>query len=261
VVINEWIGAKLLRYMELPSPAAVLVGLTPTFLYRMRNGSPHTAEAFLRVESGDHFGSRFPGDPETTAVYDYLPDAVLQRTVNIADFGGVLAFDKWCGNTDARQCIFVRGNVRECLPYHRRLKGKALLAQFVDQGHIFAGPEWDFVDCPRMGAYHQTSVYKDLRGMHQLENWLEKIHEVSPEWLASLCRSIPSNWIENDTTEIDRLLEILYSRRDRVADLILETVRANQGGFPSWTGGRAPRKGVAREMKTLRRDRTLHDVA
>jgi len=62
---------------------------------------------------GWHFGSRFPGDPARTAVYDFLPDALLASVENLSEFLVVLAFDKWIGNADARQAIFFRARLRE----------------------------------------------------------------------------------------------------------------------------------------------------
>lgn len=46
------------------------------------------------------------------AVYDFLPDALLSRVVNLQDFRGILVFDKWAGNADGRQSVFYRALVR-----------------------------------------------------------------------------------------------------------------------------------------------------
>jgi hypothetical protein len=56
--------------------------------------------------AGKQFGSRFPGDPAQTPVYDFLPDEQLSQVENLADFAGMLVFDKWTCNTNGRQAVF-----------------------------------------------------------------------------------------------------------------------------------------------------------
>jgi hypothetical protein len=51
----------------------------------------------VAVESGWHFGSRYPGDPGKVIVYDFIPDLLLDKVANRDEFLGVLAFDKWIG--------------------------------------------------------------------------------------------------------------------------------------------------------------------
>lgn len=41
-------------------------------------------------------------------VYDFLADTLMSNVINARDFLGVLAFDKWIGNADARQRVFFR---------------------------------------------------------------------------------------------------------------------------------------------------------
>lgn len=59
----------------------------------------------IPIETGWHFGSRFPGDPATLAVFDFLPDVLLQKVANLSDFAAIYALDKWVGTpTPARWC-------------------------------------------------------------------------------------------------------------------------------------------------------------
>lgn len=50
------------------------------------------------------------------AVYDVLPDIQLLTCRNLHHFAAVLAFDKWTGNADSRQCVFYRAKLAEVLP-------------------------------------------------------------------------------------------------------------------------------------------------
>ena len=101
---------------KISTPEAAIVNLSAEFLEAnpdiyIQLGSRHQA-----VEPGWHFGSRYPGDPGKVMVYDFLPDVLLDKVVNAGEFLGVLAFDKWMGNADARQSIFFRARLRQWPP-------------------------------------------------------------------------------------------------------------------------------------------------
>src|ERR1700724_1694021 len=101
ILINEWIASVFLNYLQISTPPAAIVSVSMAFLEAnpevyIQLGSHHQA-----VESGWHFGSRYPGDPAKVMVYDFLPDSLLEKVVNASEFLGVLAFDKWMGNADA----------------------------------------------------------------------------------------------------------------------------------------------------------------
>jgi hypothetical protein len=105
VLINEWIGSVFLNYLKISTPEAAIVSLSAPFLEAnpdiyIQLGSRHQA-----VEAGWHFGSRYPGDPGKIMVYDFLPDALLDKVANASEFLGVLAFDKWMSNADALQAM------------------------------------------------------------------------------------------------------------------------------------------------------------
>ena len=53
-------------------------------------------------------GSRYPGDPRRTTLYDFLPDEQLRAVENLYQFAGMLVFDKWTCNTNGRQTLFFR---------------------------------------------------------------------------------------------------------------------------------------------------------
>jgi hypothetical protein len=111
ILVNEWISSVFLRYLQISAPPAAMIEVTADFL--LENPEVHFQLGSKRVpvEAGWHFGSQFPGDPLRTAVYDFLPDALLGRVVNIAEFLGVYVFDKWMANADARQSIFYRARL------------------------------------------------------------------------------------------------------------------------------------------------------
>ena len=95
-------------------------------------------------------------------MHDFLPDEQLREVENLADFSGMLVFDKWSCNTNGRQAIFFRQ------PAEKRYR-----AQMIDQGFCFNAGEWNFPDAPVRGLYARHRVYESVRGMEAFEPWLE----------------------------------------------------------------------------------------
>src|SRR5262245_41128328 len=108
VLVNEWIAWTFLRYLQISTPDAAMVELTPEFIEQNPEVYIQLGSSRLAVVPGWHFGSCYPGDPSRVAVYDFVPDTLLGQVANAPDFAGVLAFDKWVSNADARQAVFIR---------------------------------------------------------------------------------------------------------------------------------------------------------
>ena len=95
ILVNELLAATLLEYLQITIPETALVRITEEFVGENPDLHFQLGSRCVPVEPGWHFGSRFPGDPQTTAVYDFVPDALLKQVVNREQFLGVLVFDKW----------------------------------------------------------------------------------------------------------------------------------------------------------------------
>src|SRR5262249_13241586 len=150
-----------------------------------------------------------------TVVYDFLPDSLLDRVENQADFRSVLVFDKWMANTDSRQAIFYRARVQDA-PGSARPERLGFVAQMMDNGYVFEGPQWRLPDSPLYGLYFRTRVYKTVRGWADLEPWLERIQHFPEEVVDQAFKQIPPEWLAEspqvddaagDRAELERLLE------------------------------------------------------
>ena len=185
--------------------------------------------------AGWHFGSRFPGDPARNVVYDFLPDSILDSIENLTDFLGALAFDKWMGNADARQSIFFRARLKDWFPgleIHALKMG--LVSQMIDNGFVFNGPHWSFIDAAVQGLYFRPAVYQNVRGLADFEPWLSRIVNFPEEIVDQAVKAIPPAWLKGDEDAFDVLLARLLKRRTRVPDLI-EASRLGLGNpFPKW---------------------------
>jgi hypothetical protein len=235
ILVNEWISSLLLRYLCISSPEAAIVDLTPEFLEGNPDVYIQLGSRKTPVAAGWHFGSRYPGDPSQITVYDFVPDLLLGRVVNLREFLGVLAFDKWTGNADARQSIFFRAQSR----YPRDPQGdipprSGFIASMVDHGYVFSGPHWRFPDSPMQGLYFRPLVYKSVRSFDDFQPWLDQIVHFPEEVLTDTLTRLPPEWIDGQKSELETLLERLIFRCKRVPDLIRASREGRIDPFPNW---------------------------
>ena len=232
ILVNEWIASTFLHYLDIAAPETAMVELTQEFLAATPDVHIQLGRERRPVTPGWHFGSRFPGDPMRTVVYDFLPDTLLEQVENLQDFLGVLAFDKWMGNADSRQAIFFRARVHDPLAANPPRLG--FVAQMVDNGYVFEGPHWRWGDSPIQGLYFRPLVYRTVRGLAEFEPWLDRIRNFPEEVVDQAVKRIPPAWLEGDEDELERLLERLMKRRERVPDLIEQCRSGRSNPFPIW---------------------------
>jgi hypothetical protein len=237
ILINEWLAAAFLRYLQIHVPDTALIELTPDFIA----GSP---DLYLSIgprrdaiPPGLHFGSRMAVHPDRVAVFDFLPDKLLHKIENRADFLGALVFDKWVGNADSRQAVFFRARAKAWTP----LKGESparigFFAQMIDHGFAFNGPHWEFQDSPIQGLYFRTTVYDEVRSLDSFQPWLNMVENFPPEVIDAAWKEIPRDWLGDDEAALEQLLEKLLKRRSRVAALIGEVRRKRASAFANWAG-------------------------
>jgi hypothetical protein len=237
ILVNEWISSVFLNYLGISTPEVTIVRVTETFLRENPEAYFQRGTGRLEIDLGWHFGSRFPGDPARTAVYDFLPDSLLQRVENLNDFRGVLAFDKWMGNADSRQAVFFRARLKEWIPAsdaHALKTG--FVTQMVDNGYVLEGPYWRLIDSPVQGLYFRPTVYAGVHGLSDFEPWLSRIVQFPEEVVDQAMKQIPPSWLDGDETEFEDLLGRLFARRKRVPDLIEACRRGGRvNPFPDWT--------------------------
>ncbi len=235
ILVNEWIASTFLHYLGIAAPEAAMVEVTGSFLEKNPEVYIQLGRQRLAVSSGWHFGSRFPGDPARTVVYDYLPDALLEKVENMPDFRAVLAFDKWVGNADARQAIFFRARVQDGLAGMAEPR-LGFVAEMMDNGYVFEGPHWRFGESAIQGLYFRPQVYRAVRGLDDFEPWLDRIRHFPEEVVDQAVKRIPPAWLEGDEEALERLLDQLLRRRARVAGLIESCRTERVDPFPNWRG-------------------------
>ncbi|MBI4891404.1 MAG: hypothetical protein HY821_12325 [Acidobacteria bacterium] len=234
ILINEWAAKILLDHLQVAAPATRIVSLTPEFVASQPGVYLQLGHANKSVAPGWHFGSQFPGNPHSDAVYDFLPDSLLPSVANLAHFAGALVFDKWTANSDSRQAIFFRQRLRQWLDPSAPPQQKGFIAQMVDHGFIFDGPHWAFHDSPIQGLYFRPLVYRDLRSLDDFQPWLDRAIQCPESLGDQILRQIPTSWFDGDEPEFERLLAGLFSRRRRIEDLLLATIVSRPQSFPNF---------------------------
>jgi len=235
ILVNEFLAAEILAYLQIAAAGHQIVRLSAEFLAANPEVYLQTGTRRLAIEPGWHFGSRHPGNPENLAVYDFIPDALLNQVANAEQFRAVLAFDRWVANADGRQSIFFRAQLKDWLVRPgippRKLGFVALM---IDHGFAFNGPHWDLPDSAVAGLYPRRIVYDGVRSLGDFEPWIDRILNFPPEVFDRALRQIPPLWIQDDGNQLERLLESLLRRKKRIPDLLSDCRKAPGNPFAHW---------------------------
>ncbi|HUI82123.1 MAG TPA: HipA family kinase [Bryobacteraceae bacterium] len=236
VLVNELLSATFLEYLKIATPESAVIEVTPQFL--AANPEIHISIGTRRtdVEPGWHFGSRYPGDPGRLALYDFLPDSLLEKVLNLDDFRAILVFDKWAANADGRQSVFYRALVRQgaALAGNEHVLRPGFIARMIDHGYTFNGPHWDFPESAVQGLYARPIVYQSVRSLDDFQPWLEQVMNFPEEVIDRAWKRIPAAWIADEEDELERMLTQLVERRQRLPELISACRQARTNSFPSW---------------------------
>jgi hypothetical protein len=235
ILVNEWLAAHFLRYLQIATPETAIIEVSTEFLREHPGVCISLGRTRSDVEPGLHFGSCFPGDPAKVAVYDFLPDVLLNQVVNQREFLGMLVFDKWTANADSRQAIFVRTRVKEftrASAEHPLRMG--FIALMMDHGCVFDGQHWAYRDSLIQGLFSRTSIYESVRGFDDFQPWLDRIVHFPEGIIDEALKTMPPDWVVGEEDVLNELLEKLMRRRSRVADLLWDCGTGHAKAFPNW---------------------------
>jgi hypothetical protein len=216
VLVNEFIGSVLLSHLGIATPERALVHIDEQCL---SDSDP--------LPTGVHFGSRFPGPPDTVAVYDYWPDSLLRKVSNHEHLVGALMFDDWTSNADSRQAIFFRQFVGLGDPTATESRW---VTQMIDNGSVFGGSDWTFGESPVRRTYGRRAVYGLDLSIRDFAPWLDALTALRPEVINEAVAEIPRDWTLGDEHALAGLLSQLWERRERVPAMIRQIVDLSQAG-------------------------------
>lgn len=223
VLANELLATRLAQAIGLKTPEAEVIEVTEWLIENTPELEIDFGHRRERCKPGLHFGSRFAGGLMPGQVVDYLPEDQLAEVRNIEQFAGVLALDKWTGNANGRQAVFVR-----------KQRERRYTAHFIDFGYCFHAGEWRFEDLPLRGVYYRNLVYKEITGWKSFEKWLPKIENLSKDVIVAAAREVPYDWYGHDEPAMEALVEKLLARRGKVRELIEAFGSSDRKPFPNW---------------------------
>jgi len=204
---GEMLATLIAIWIGLPFPSPALVEVPEKFC-------PAGMDKRTSLQLGSEFVERS---------LDVFPVSMFGRISNRRAFAGVLAFDKWTGNTDRRQAVFVN-----------RRREESYKAVFIDNGNCFDLGKWGFPDRPADGGFLPQTPYLDVLGWESFEPWLTKIEEFSEPLLFDLAGQIPRDWYAQDSTALHQLCHEMLERRKKVRKLIAAFRSCWMRPFPNW---------------------------
>jgi len=228
VLANEFLASRLASAAGLAAPEAVLVEVSSWLVENTPELDIDLGRTRVRCQPGLQFGSRFVGGLMPGQVVDYLPEEQLAEVRNLGEFAGILALDKWTGNSNGRQAVFARKQ-RE----HR------YRAVFIDFGYCFHAGEWRFEDIPLRGVYYRNDVYREVSGWDSFEPWLTRLETLAAETVWAAASEVPPEWYGGDLSEMEALVEKLLARQGLIRELIEGFGRSDRKPFPKWGSGGA----------------------
>lgn len=235
ILANELLGTRLAARLglsvaepEVVEVGAELIAHTEDLVIQLGRGR-------APCKAGKQFGSRYPGNLADVAVYDFLPDEQLREVTNLAEFCGMLVFDKWTCNTNGRQAIFFRETDGAAHSLERGAgTATRYCARMIDNGFCFNAAEWNFPDAPLRGLYARHRVYESVRGMDSFEAWIARVERIEETALEEIYAKIPPEWYDCDSDALERMLEQLLRRRKLVRELIVSAWKSSAQPFPNW---------------------------
>jgi hypothetical protein len=206
VLANELLGAHMLRGFGIASPNVNLITITAEQCYSF----PFELQSEKRRPlAGVHFGSEFLADSEHR-IFESLPETSERMVVNQFDYWGIYIFDIWANHRDQRQCIY-RQNRRD---------GRSEVV-FVDNGHLFGGPEWaGFSDKCHSLFLPRFPLAIDEENAAEL--WISHMRIEGPRLLHEGIGFVPTEWYKGDISELER---VLLARLTNLSSLVENELR------------------------------------
>lgn len=225
VLANELFASRLGQWLGLPMPDVETIEVSDWLIQHTPELRLELAHHEVPFSSGLHLASHYAADIESSAVFDYLPESLFPKVLNRSDLVRALVLDKWTGNADGRQAVFIQ------LP---RRAGYSL--RLIDQGYCFNGGEWSFPDLALHGVYYRNYVYQDVTSWESFEPALTAAEEMDMDDLWNCAAEIPSEWCGSAPDALPCLVEKLYRRRCKIRDLVTAFRESSRNPFPNWVG-------------------------
>jgi hypothetical protein len=202
VLANEHMGSKLAKAVGLPVAETKGICLSDSFIDSHPELWFELPSGVRRPNKGTHFGSMFIGQTSgADRPTEYISPSRISTVTNREAFLGMYLLDVWANHQDNRQAIFRRSST----------SGQEVC--FIDHGHMFGGPQWNFQDNLGSALHLEKAVYTDLWQDEHVSSWISRFQTIIPEVLPSVGAPMGSEWYSGDLNELlskltDRLLRL-----------------------------------------------------
>jgi hypothetical protein len=185
VLANEALGSMLLKGLGLSVPAWRPITISLRTLRCFPELTMETVGGSTLPACGVHFGSEYVGGPQYD-LFDLIPESY--RTKNSEQVAAMNLFDLWANHHDNRQCV-----------YRRPKMTGDYEAFFIDNGHLFGGPEWSVETTLSSKLW---SRYVHTSECLAMERWLTLFEDRIPGLLHEAKAAIPSEWYGADINSL-----------------------------------------------------------
>ena len=207
ILANERLGSFIAKSIGLPTAEGKGIYLSDSFIDSHPDIWFELASGALRPNKGVHYGSAFVGQPcGPERPSEYISPSRINMITNRDSFLGMYLLDVWANHQDSRQAVLLRESA-DCTQR----------AFFIDHGHMFGGPKWNFQESAGSALHLETAIYSDLWEDEQIASWISRIQTIVPEILSCIAPRIPSEWYSGDLRE---LIGVLDGRLPRLPELV-----------------------------------------
>jgi hypothetical protein len=207
VLANEFLGSMVAMGAGLPVAIARGIYLSDSFIDTYPEIWFEFTDRRCRPSKGMHLGTLFVGQlsgPERPA--EYISPSRVGTITNRAAFLGMYILDILTNHQDNRQALF-----------RRAPSGREMEAIFIDHGHMFGGPDWNFDERPGVALHVERSIYSDLWQEEHIASWISHLRLVVPEALTIATPGIPPEWYKG---EVKVLFDIVAARLASLDELV-----------------------------------------
>ena len=203
-LVNELLGSLILRWLGHPVAEGVILNLDESNLPKADwpfVGNPNDK---CRAEPELHFGSAFPGNPNTDVVHDLFPMKASHLITNLAIVDHVLFVDIWLGRSEPRQAVFSRNQDRK------------FTGTLIDNSMLFGGSDWNFNAKAEQARFFDRSMYDHTNTFSPSQKLLMEVAKLFNTRRSEFLQQIPAEWLMGDEVALPALLDELGERAKRL---------------------------------------------
>jgi hypothetical protein len=216
-LVNECIAGHLLSRLGVATPQ-----LATLLLDKVCENAEElyfSTERQEPIAPGLHLGSKCPVDPEKVAIFDFLPQALFSRVINLDDLGIIFAFDQWVAHVDKRQLIFARASRAKDVTSNQH-NGSVFKCWVIDNGRCF-GENWNYRTQSLYAHYPYLDIYSYFCLQESVGRGILLIQSLPYSEIETVCQHIPCEWFApGEKTALTAMLGKLRQRQEILGESI-----------------------------------------